>query len=208
MSEGESASEHNPADRTSAGTGGPAEQPSPRKENGKKKPWVIVITIVVVAALIGGAAYVMTIGDEDRDDTGDVELTVTMSPDPIPNVPAGTDQSLSVTVLADGVTVGKTDGVEYSWSVSPTALGSLDFFAQADTTFTAGVEAGEGVVECEVTYEGETATVNSTLVVDPPFLDSVSITPSTKTWVGRVMKQRSLNGVPVTGMPPRVPGTA
>ncbi|UCE91404.1 MAG: hypothetical protein JSV90_08355 [Methanobacteriota archaeon] len=181
MSEEMSASEQSPADGMSAGTGGPAEQPSPRRENGKKNPWVIVITIVVVAALIGGAAYVMTIGDDDEDDIDDIELTVTMSPDPIPSVPAGTEKSLSVTVLADGVVVGKTDGVEYSWSVTPTTLGSLDFFAQTNTTFTAGVEAGEGVVECEVTYEGETAAVNSTLVVNPPFLDSVSVTPSAKT---------------------------
>jgi len=158
----------------------PAEQPSPRKENGRKKPWVIVITIVVVAALIGGAAYVMTISDEDDDGTGDIELIVTMSPDPIPNVPAGTERSLSVTVLADGVTVGKTDGVVYLWSVTPTTLGSLDFFAQPNTTFTAGVEAGEGVVECEVTYEGETATVDSAVVVEPPYLDSVNVMPSAK----------------------------
>jgi flagellar basal body-associated protein FliL len=171
------------ADLTPAKAGGQAEQSSPRKESGKKKPWVIVITIVIVAALIGGAAYVITTGDEDEEETGDIDLTVTMSPDPIPSVPAGTDRSLSVTVLADGVAVGKTDGVEYSWSVTPTALGSLDFFAQATTTFTAGGEAGEGVVECEITYEGETATVNSTLVVEPPFLDSVSVTPSAKTLV-------------------------
>jgi hypothetical protein len=182
------ASEQSLVNATSAGTGEPAEQPSPRKEKGRKKPWVIVITIVVAAALIGGAAYVMTISDEDEDGTGAIELVVTMSPDPIPSVPAGTERSLSVMVLADGVTVGKTDGVEYSWSVTPTTLGSLDFSAQPNTTFKAGVEAGEGVIECEVTYEvytphfmRETATVNSTVVVEPPYLDSVNIMPSTKT---------------------------
>ena len=177
MSEQDIASEQSLVNATAAGE--PSKQPSSRNEKGGKKPWVIAITIVVVAALIGSAAYVMMTSDED--DAGDVELIVTMSPDPIPNVPAGTYQSLSATVLANGVPVGKTDGVQYSWSVAPISLGSLDFFAQANTTFTAGVEAGEGVVECEVTYEGETAIVNSTVVVDAPFLDSVSITPSTKT---------------------------
>ncbi|UCE80869.1 MAG: hypothetical protein JSV94_06955, partial [Methanobacteriota archaeon] len=159
----------------------PAQQPPSGGRSDKKKLWITIVAVVVAAALIGSVAYVMIGGDTGNDDgSGDTELTVTMSPDPIPSVAAGGVQILSMEVRADGEIVGKTDGVEYLWSVTPSNLGKLDFYVQPNTTFTAGDAGGEGVVACKVTYEGETVIVNSSLVVNPPFLDTVSVSPSTK----------------------------
>jgi hypothetical protein len=162
-----------------SGEAGESEQPRPSGREGKKKPWTIIIVIVVAAALIGSAAYVM-IGRE-TDDAEGTELTVTMSPDPVPSIPAGTSQTISVEVRADDVVVAKADGVTYSWSVTPSALGAFDFVAQSSVTFTAGNAGGEGSIECEVTYMGETAVTESAVEVESPFLDTVSVTPITKT---------------------------
>ena len=160
----------------------PATEPPPPTQGGKgnkKKPWVIVVAVIVAVALIASAAYVLFIPDDDDDNGDSATLTVTLSPDPIPNIAAGGVQALSVVVeYGDDVV---TEDVTYSWSVDPSTLGDFDFTARANVQFEAEDAAGTGTVTCEVTYEGETATVNSSLVVEPPFLDTVSVNPSTKT---------------------------
>jgi hypothetical protein len=156
-----------------------AGDPSSRTEIGKRKLWVIIVTVIVAAALVGSAAYVMMSGDEEK--TEDLELVITMSPETVPSMPAGTSLALSVNVSADGDAVGKADGVTYLWSVTPAGLASLDFVAQPSATLTAGDVAGEGSVKCQVTYLGVTAVAESVLEVEAPFLDTVSVSPFTKT---------------------------
>ena len=143
---------------------------SPDKRN-KKKLWIVIVAIIVVAALVGTAAYMLVFTNK---------LKVTMDPEEIPNVPAGGTQALSVEVKWGSSVVDSTDGVEYSWSVSPDTLGSLDFERRASVTFEAGNSGGEGTVTCEVTYEGKTAKAEADVTVDPPFLDTVNIIPSSK----------------------------
>jgi flagellar basal body-associated protein FliL len=145
---------------------------SPPRKGDKKKLWIMIVAIIVVAALIGSAAFVLVSGNK---------LKVTMSPDEIPDMPAGGAQELSVEVKWGSSTVDSTDGVTYSWSVSPSTLGEFDYEARASVTFEAGDSEGEGTITCEVTYEGKTASVEADIVVDPPFLDTVNIVPSTKT---------------------------
>ena len=176
MSENLSSSEPAKEETAQAEPAEPAAQPepvSPPKKGDKKKLWVAIVAVIVVAALIGSAAYVLLLGGD--------ELKVTMSPDPIPDIPAGAAQALSVETEWNGDVVTSTDGVKYMWSVTPSTLGSFNFESRASVTFTGGNAGGEGTIECEVTYEGVTETVDAAVVVEPPFLDSVSITPSTVT---------------------------
>lgn len=149
------------------------QQPSvSTKKADKKKPLIILIVVIVVAALIGSAAYVILAGKD---------LTVKMTPETIPDIPAGASQSLSVEVNWGSSVVTRDDGVTYSWSVSPSSLGSFNYAARANVTFTAGAADGEGTIECVVTYKGKTATAEADVAVEPPFLDYVTVAPSTKT---------------------------
>ncbi|MDH3365627.1 MAG: hypothetical protein OEM29_06480, partial [Thermoplasmata archaeon] len=144
---------------------------SPGKGN-KKKLWIMIVAIIVVAALIGTAAYVLVFNKK---------LSVTMDPEEIPDIPAGGTQALSVEVKWAKSIVEAEDGVKYSWSVTPDTLGAFNFEMRASVIFEAGNSEGEGTIKCEVTYEGKTAEVEADVTVEAPFLDTVNIVPSTKT---------------------------
>jgi flagellar basal body-associated protein FliL len=146
------------------------EQTAPPKGD-KKKLWVVVIAIIVVAALIGSVAYVLVISKN---------LEVKLSMAEIPDVPAGDIVPLSVEVKWGGEIVTGADGVKYWWEFSPTTVGKVEPQAKADVVFTAGKIAGEGTIECEVTYKGKTKTVEAAITVDPPFLETVNILPVEK----------------------------
>ena len=145
---------------------------SPPGKRDKKKLLIMIVAIIVVAALIGTAAFVFVFSNK---------LKVTMSPGEIPDMPAGGVQALSVEVKWGSTIVDSGDDVEYSWSVDPSSLGDFDFERRASVSFEAGNSAGEGTIMCEVTYNGKTASVEADVVVEPPFLDTVNIVPSSKT---------------------------
>lgn len=162
----------------------PTEPPQPQQstqggKGDKKKLWVAVVAVIVAVALIASAAYVLFIPDDDDGNGDPATLTVTLSPDPIPNVPAGGAQTLSIEAKWDEDVV--TDGVDHIWSLSSSDIGTLDFSRQPSTTFSAGNAGGEAVIQCNVTYEDQTVVVNASLIVDPPFLDTVNVAPITKT---------------------------
>lgn len=138
------------------------------KKGGKKKMLIVVVAIIVVAALIGSAAYMVVFAGK--------KLDATMTPDPIPDVPAGGIQALSVEVTYGGDVV--TDDVTYMWSISPAELGDFNYLARANVNFEAGDEGGSGTISCAVTYDGKTKTVEADVTVDPPFLEGVNIVPS------------------------------
>lgn len=149
-------------------------QPEPiaPPKGGKKKLWVAVVAIIVVAALVGSAAYMLVISKG---------LEVSLSPDEIPNVPAGDLLSLSVETKWGNKVVTGGDGVEYWWEFTPATVGKVEPQSKADVVFTAGKAAGEGTIKCEVTYNGKTETVEATIIVDPPYLEIVNVMPSEKT---------------------------
>lgn len=152
----------------------PTPEPIAPKGKGdkKKKLLIMIIAIVVVAALIGTAAYMMVFTSK---------LKVSMTPEEIPEIPAGGSQALSVEVKWGSTVVDASDGVKYSWSVSPTTLGGFDYEARAAVTFEAGSSEGEGTIKCEVTYEGKTASVEADVTIGAPFLDTVNVVPFSKT---------------------------
>ncbi len=173
MSENVDSSESAVVENASGPPAEPAEpaQPelaSPPKKGDKKKMWITVVAIIVVAALIGSALYVLVIAKPD--------LSAEIAPDPIPDIGAGTTISLSVIVKSDNDNV--TGDADLTWSVSPSTLGSFDVTRQPTVRFTAGDVGGSGTVSCEAEYDGETVVVDSPITVEPPFLDSVSIVPS------------------------------
>ncbi|UCE81260.1 MAG: hypothetical protein JSV94_02240 [Methanobacteriota archaeon] len=143
----------------------------PRKGD-KRTLWIVLLAIIIAAALIGSAAYLLLLGKD---------LEVRLIPEEIPNVPAGATQELSAEVKWGSDIATADDGVEYEWSVTPATLGDLDSDSNADIVFLAGAEGGEGTIMCEVAYKGRSASVEASIVVDPPFLDSVTVAPSHKT---------------------------
>lgn len=140
---------------------------APRKGNNKKM-LIIVVAIIVVAALIGTAAYMVVFAGKKLDGS--------ITPDPIPDVPAGGVQALSIEVTYGGDVI--TDDVTYLWSVSPPELGGFNYVARANVNFEAGDEGGSGTISCKVEHDGKTKTVEAPVVVDPPFLEGVNIIPS------------------------------
>ena len=149
-----------------------AESISPKTQGQKRKLWVMLVAVIVVAALIGSVAYVLLSGKD---------LGVKMLPETISDLPAGGSQALSVEVTWGSDVVTADDGVSYSWSVTPSDLGIFNYAARSSVTFYAGIEGGSGTIECEVTYKGETAKASVDITVEPPFLDSVTVAPSSKT---------------------------
>ena len=149
---------------------------SPPKKADKKKMWIVIVAIIVAAALIGTTLYVL-VGED-----GVKDLEAEMTPDPVPVIPAGEAQELSiVNVVYGGEEV--SDDLSYSWSVDPSSLGSFDYEARANVNFIAGEEGDSGEIECVVTYEVSddkevSVTVTASVTVAPPFLESVNIYPS------------------------------
>ncbi|UCE91521.1 MAG: hypothetical protein JSV90_09015 [Methanobacteriota archaeon] len=149
---------------------------SPPKKAEKKKMLIVVIAIIVVAALIGTAVLLLFMPSGK-------DLEASMDPEEIPPVPAGDTQALSIVEVEYGGDPVDDSDLSYSWSVTPTELGSFDYEARADVNFEAGNEGGSGTIECVVTYDDEdvSVTVSADVTVLDPVLESVVIVPSSAT---------------------------
>ena len=154
-------------------------KPEPKSESisapakpGKKKLWLVIAVVAVVAILIGSSAYVMFLAP----------MKVTMEPaDEQLTVDAGKLLELSVTVKKGIRDLTDSDDVTYLWSVAPIDVGDWLLRAKAKVNLSAAKEAGTGTVTCKVTYKGDEITVSKPISVLPPYLDQILITPSTKT---------------------------
>ena len=145
--------------------------PAPSKP-GKKKLWLVIAAILVVAVLIGSSAYVMFLAP----------LKVTMEPaGETLSVDAGKLLEVSVKVKKGLRDLTNSDDVEYLWSVAPVDIGDWMLRAKARVNLSAAKEAGTGTVTCTVTYKGDDIVVSKPITVLPPYLDQILITPSTKT---------------------------
>ena len=151
------------------------EQPeavSASTDKGKKKLWLMIAAIVVAILLISSMAYVFVLMPK---------LKVEISPDPV-EVNAGAIKALSVEVKWKGnVLEANNPDLDFLWSITPASMGSFDLRAVAGVNFTAANVGGDGTISCKVTYKEKTVTAEVDLTVNPPILDSVVISPSTKT---------------------------
>lgn len=143
--------------------------PAPAGKN-RRKLWIAVIAVIVVAALIGSSLYVFVFAG----------LKVSMKPDELV-VDAGKTITLSVTVKKGMSTLTDSRDVEYRWALNPDTLGSFNLRSKPTVNLTAGKVGGTGTVSCTVTYKGEKVTVSKPITVNPPYLDQILIAPSTKT---------------------------
>jgi len=163
---------------TSSGTAQP-QTVSVQPKKDKKKPWLMIIAVIVAILLIGSAAIVLMSGDGEE---SVLELTAEIAPDPI-GVGAGASVTLTVNVEYGGDALGTDADVDYLWSVSPIALGSFDLRAVKTVELTAGDAGGTGTVTCKVTYNdvGVNVTASVDITVADPYLASITITPASKT---------------------------
>ncbi|MCU0852601.1 MAG: hypothetical protein MUC90_05025, partial [Thermoplasmata archaeon] len=136
----------------------------------------MIAAIVVVLLLVGVVAYVYVIAPG-----GKADLSATITPDPCV-VDAGTVKQVSVWPMDGNKNLSAvTPAPTYMWSVSPSSLGSFDLSAQRSVNFLAGNAAGTGTLTCRVKYDNVYYNATSALTILPPYLDTVVITPSTKT---------------------------
>jgi len=152
----------------------PSPEPSPSAppKGGKKKLWIMIASVAVVALLVGSVVYVMFLAPiKVSMEPADAELTVD----------AGKVLLLSVKVKKGLGDITDNDDVTYLWTVLPNNIGSWQRRADPSVNLTAGKVEGAGTVTCVVKYKGEAVTVSKPLSVLPPYLDQVTVSPSTKT---------------------------
>jgi hypothetical protein len=140
------------------------------KGGNKKKLWLMIVAIAVVAILVGTSVYVMFLAP----------MTASMSPDEV-TIDAGQMKSLSVSVKKGISSLTDNDAVKYRWRLNPDTLASFNFKSKPNVNLTAGIVAGTGTLTCEITYKGETLTLTKTVTVKPPYLDQIIVSPTTKT---------------------------
>ncbi len=134
----------------------------------KRKLWVMVAAVVVVAILLSTVLYMFVLSG----------LSVKVNNASLESE-AGAKNSLSVTVKWGTSTV--SDKATILWSTSSPDLGSFDLRAKSSTTFTAGIVGMTGNIVVKVDYKGQSKEITIPVTVKPPFLDSVIVAPSAKT---------------------------
>jgi hypothetical protein len=142
---------------------------------------LMVAAIVIVIALIATAFVVMPKKKEKA------ELTATIKGDVL-EVDAGASKNLTVVAMFGTKDVtNDTSTTTLFWSVTPSSTGSFAYKARSEVPFKAAIQAGTGTVTCSVKYK-ETPESDEIMVVAeksitilPPYLDSVSVSPVSKT---------------------------
>jgi len=143
---------------------------APPTRGSKRKLWMMIAAVAVVAILVGTALYVMFL----------TPLRASMSPDEI-TIDAGQMLGLSVSVKKGIKTLTNDVDCKYRWRLNPDTLASFNFKSKPNVNLTAGNVAGTGTLTCEITYKSETLTLTKTVTVKPPFLDLIVVFPTTKT---------------------------
>lgn len=160
-----------PGETTSENKSEPAIQESsspPAKNN--RRLLIVVVSVVVVVLLLSSVLYMFVLSG----------LSAKLSAETA-TLDAGKKMDLSVEAKWGTSSIDTSNGAVFRWSVSPESLADFNVHAQKQVTMTAGNSAGNGTVTCHIEYKGKSVDKTMTLTVKPPFLDSVSITPSVKT---------------------------
>ena len=160
---------------------------SPPKKDNKKKLWLMIVAVIVAIALISTAVYVLVISDGDEEPVIGLDLESEILPSD--DITMDADDILELSVSSELVNVTEEisheidtwSNVTYAWSKSPAGLGTFDVVAQRVTEFRAVNVSMSGTITCTVTWEDESVQVTADIFVNPPYLDSVFVTPSTKT---------------------------
>jgi flagellar basal body-associated protein FliL len=163
---------------------------APPTGGSKRKLWMIIAAVAVVAILVGTALYVMFLAP----------LKTSMSPDEI-TIDAGQMKALSVSVKKGINTLTNDEAVKYRWRLTPDTLATFNFKSKPNVNLTAGNVAGTGTLTCEITYKGETRTLTKTVTVKPPYLDQIIVSPTTKTLDKGMSKVFTASAVDSVGNP-------
>ncbi|MCJ7606896.1 MAG: hypothetical protein MUO94_03500 [Thermoplasmata archaeon] len=131
---------------------------------------MVIVAIILAAILAGAGAYVLLLPKDD--------LEATISPASV-DLEAGDSETLSVSVTIGGDEPAEDADITYLWSRSPITLGTFNRTAKAEVTFTSSIVGGEGTISCVVEYGDQEVTETIDVTVNEPFLDSVSVVPST-----------------------------
>jgi len=163
---------------------------APPTGGSKRKLWMMIAAVAVVAILVGTSAYVMFLAP----------LKTSMSPDEI-TIDAGQMLGLSVSVKKGITTLTNDDAVNYRWRLTPDTIASFNYKSRPNVNVTAGIVEAQGTLTCEVTYKGEKVTMSRQFTIKPPFLDQIIIAPSTKTLEKGTLKAFKASAVDSVGNP-------
>ena len=105
-------------------------------------------------------------------------LKVSLDPAESATAEAGEEVNLTAHVNKGIRDPDQADGVTYRWYAEPPELGVFILRGNPKVSFTAGDEACNGTIYCEVRYKGESATRHLDLYVKPPHLEDVVVMPT------------------------------
>lgn len=112
------------------------------------------------------------------------ELIAEMSPSGPITAEAGSVVQLSVsstwlnTYANESTSADDWDNVTYRWTRDPTYLGSFSHIAVRCTTLTLAEMGTTGTVSCNISYGETWVVLDVNIAVNPPYLTSVTVTPS------------------------------
>jgi len=94
--------------------------------------------------------------------------------------------NITVVAMLDGTDVTNNTNTSKFWTLIPQDIGFLPFKSRSTIQFRAGIVGAIGIVRCNVSYEASeneflNVTAEKVIIVLPPFLDAVSISPMAKT---------------------------
>lgn len=143
----------------------------------------MIVAVIVAILLISTAVYVLVISDGDEEEAIGLELESEILPSDDITMDALGMVELSVTSMLVNDTedisheIDDWTNVTYSWSRTPYELGAFDLLARRVVHFTATNVSMSGTVTCTVEWEDESVQVTADVYINPPYLDSVLVTP-------------------------------
>ena len=167
-----------------------SEPTAPTAKAPRKKLWVMIAAVAVVAILIGSSLYVMFLAP----------MKASMTPDDV-TIDAGQTMMLNASVKKGIKSLTDSSDVKYRWRLNPDTLASFDFKSRPQVNLTAGIVAGAGTLSCEITYKSESVVLSKPVTVKPPFLEQVLVTPSVKTLEKGTTKVFAASAIDSVGNP-------
>ena len=160
----------------------PMPQPKPKPGMNEQKKMILIAAIAVVIILVLAAAASLLSSPSEPEKV----LLLTINPDPA-TVNAAQSMELVANATWNGEPIEDSLNALFRWSLSNPSLGTLSATTEHLTVFTAGKVGGAGEVLCNLNYirEGKqfNASASVSLMVNPPTLASVSVTPAQRTLV-------------------------
>lgn len=185
-------SESTPTSESASGNATPEPSSKPKKSRNLLMMIAAVIIAVILVAVVflavdwGGDG---TDGDDDDEPEPTMELVVEITPSGPIVAEAGEVVELYVSSdwvnvnTSESISLDTYDNVTYYWWCDPYDLGSYvsNLVSDRYANFTASEVEATGTLYCNVTYGGVLETAEVELDVNPPYLESVTVVPTTKT---------------------------